>query len=300
MDRKIRVSFFPANASKVRALAISRRSGLIIATLGTLASLTGFWLLFSGALHESPEKTQTRKRLEGENATLRERVESLENEADEVQRGLKHLEGLKVDALLATGMELTERRTDQAANGIWDFFQKIPSEAGDPAGALLRARSIALFYDSTLVVLQHAQEESESFPTGLPVPRSAILTRTYGLNSDPFTGKKALHPGVDFSDKPGTPILASGAGEVVDTDKDDVWGRSVKVRHRTGMETFYGHLATIDVKKGQRLKRGEMLGTMGESGQSTGPHLHFELRLQGERVDPLQYLLPQDAGSKWL
>jgi murein DD-endopeptidase MepM/ murein hydrolase activator NlpD len=106
-----------------------------------------------------------------------------------------------------------------------------------------------------------------------------------------------MHSGIDFSDKPGSRIFASGAGEVEAVTKDPIWGISVRIRHRPGMETIYAHLANAWVKPKQRVIRGEVIGQMGESGQSTGPHLHYEMRLQGERVNPLQFLLPSESGD---
>lgn len=300
MDKKIRISFFPANASKVSVISISRRFGLVLLGLCLLLSLAGFWMLLSGLLHEDPAKATARRKLRSENTALRERVEALEGDAHEVGKGLKRLEGLKDDALLATGLETAGQTRPNDAGGLWTFFQRLNPTADDPSASLAMAKNIALFYDSTLVVLRNAKEQSETFPTGLPVPRSALFTRPFGVTPDPFTGKKSQHPGIDFSDKPGTPISAAGAGEVTAITRDPVWGLTVRIRHRAGMETLYAHLATATVRVGQKLNRGDVLGQMGESGQSTGPHLHYELRLQGERVNPLQFLFPADPGGHWL
>jgi murein DD-endopeptidase MepM/ murein hydrolase activator NlpD len=295
MDQKIRITFYPANASRVRFIVFSRRIGLVLLGLATLLSIVGFWLVLSGSLHEPPQKSTERKRLRSENMALRERVEGLESDAREVGKGLKQLEGAKAEALLATGIENANLGSD--AGGIWNFFRKLPSHGSDIGASLARSRNIALFYDSTLVVLRNAQELSEALPTGSPVPRTSILTRGFGPTSDPFTGRRALHAGADFSDRLGVPVMATGSGEVAAVTKDPIWGICVRLKHRPGIETLYAHLATATVRVGQNLKRGDVLGTLGESGQSTGPHLHYELRLQGERVDPLRFLMPFEAGG---
>lgn len=295
MDQKIRITFYPANASRVRFIVFSRRIGLVLLGLATFFSIIGFWLVLSGSLHEDPRQTSERKRLRSENLALRERVEGLESDAREVSKGLKQLEGAKAEALLATGIE--SPRPGGASGGVWSFFRKLPSQAGDYGASLAQARNIAVFYDSTLVVLRNARELSETLPTGWPVPRSAILTRGFGPTSDPFTGRRALHAGADFSDRIGVPVMATGGGEVSAVTKDPIWGICVRLKHRPGIETLYAHLHTATVRVGQKLNRGDVLGTLGESGQSTGPHLHYELRLQGERVDPMRFLLPIDPGS---
>ncbi len=297
MDSKIRISFFPANASKVRVFVFSRRFGLLFLGVAGILSVLGFWLIVSGTLHESKNHKAERLRLKADNTALKERVEGLESDAQEVEKGLKHLENVRDEALLATGLESATPGNERTSGGIWTFFHRFQAHNADPGAALATARSISLFYDSTLVVLRNAQEQSESFPTGLPVPRSALLTRGFGLSPDPFTGKKSLHPGLDFSDRPGTSIYAAGAGTVVAITQDPIWGLCVRIRHRPGMESLYAHLTSTQVRQNQRVVRGEILGQMGESGQSTGPHLHYELRLQGERVNPLQFLLPSERGG---
>jgi murein DD-endopeptidase MepM/ murein hydrolase activator NlpD len=297
MDRKIRITFFPANASKVRFLSFSRRSGLLLIGLASLLSIFGYWLLFSGALHEPREQSALRARLKADNTALKDRVEGLESDAQEVLKGLRHLEGIKDEALLATGLVNSGSSNGRNALGLWSFFKKHGTSEADPGASLASARAISLFYDSTLVVLRNAKDQSEAFPTGLPVSRSAIMTRRFGMTPDPFTGKKAMHAGIDFSDRAGSPIYASGAGDVEAVTQDPIWGISVRIRHRPGMETLYAHLAKATVKRSQRVIRGEMIGHMGESGQSTGTHLHYEMRLQGERVNPLQFLLPSGPGG---
>jgi hypothetical protein len=177
MDRKIRITFFPANASKVRVISFSRRFGLILIGLAGLLSVFGYWLLVSGALHEPHNQSVERGRLKADNTALKDRVEGLEIDAHEVFKGLRHLESIKDEALLATGLENATSRNSRNAGGIWSFFRKIPNSHGDPGASLASARAISLFYDSTLVVLRNAKDESESFPTGLPVPRTALMTR---------------------------------------------------------------------------------------------------------------------------
>jgi murein DD-endopeptidase MepM/ murein hydrolase activator NlpD len=297
MDRKIRITFFPANASKVRVLSFSRRIGLVLIGLASLLSIFGYWLLISGALHEPKHQAAERNRLKADNTALKDRVEGLESDANEVSKGLRHLESIKDEALLATGLENAKAGNNRNASGLWSFFKQNSQFQADPGASLATARSISLFYDSTLVVLRNAKDQSEAFPTGLPVPRTAIMTRGFGITPDPFTGKKALHAGIDFSDRSGCPIYASGAGDVESVTQDPLWGITVRIRHRPGMETLYAHLAKATVKRGQRVIRGEVIGLMGESGQSTGTHLHYEMRLQGERVNPLQFLLPSGSGG---
>jgi murein DD-endopeptidase MepM/ murein hydrolase activator NlpD len=117
-----------------------------------------------------------------------------------------------------------------------------------------------------------------------------LVIRPFGPSADPFTGRKGLHAGVDFSQRPGAPVYASGGGRVYEAGQDPLWGCFVRIRHTNRVETFYAHLRQINVHAGQNILRGQVIGWVGESGAATGPHLHFEMLFQGERVDPLRYL----------
>jgi murein DD-endopeptidase MepM/ murein hydrolase activator NlpD len=144
-----------------------------------------------------------------------------------------------------------------------------------------------------LVLLSRESELVEGLPTSYPVSPDAIVIREFGHGPDPFTGRKALHAGVDFSVHPGAPVHASGAGAVVEAGKDHLWGWFVRIDHGRDVATFYAHLEKVSVKRGQRVERGQIIGAMGMSGVATGVHLHYELSIRGSKVDPLRYFLPE-------
>jgi len=225
-----------------------------------------------------------------ENAALRERIDQLDQDGKAIDKGFNRLEELKIDALMLTGLG-NNGSNNQGQGGLLQLLRALPNSR-DPAQALTRAKATTLFYDSTLVVLTNLQDQAARFPTGLPVPRGALLTRGFGPASDPFTGRKAMHSGVDFSDRQGAPVYAAGGGEISATLSDPIWGLTVRINHGQRVETLYAHLGSIRVSQGQTVSRGDLIGSIGQSGQSTGPHLHFELRIKGERVDPLKFLLP--------
>jgi murein DD-endopeptidase MepM/ murein hydrolase activator NlpD len=154
-----------------------------------------------------------------------------------------------------------------------------------------QTRKAARFFDSALFVLRSHSDLAERLPTAYPVEENALRIRAFGMERDPFTGRRGLHAGVDFSLRPGSPVFAAGKGHVVETGRDALWGNYVRLRHTERVETFYAHLQKIEVRRGERVARAEELGSMGQSGVATGPHLHFEMILDGERVDPLRYLL---------
>ena len=112
----------------------------------------------------------------------------------------------------------------------------------------------------------------------------------YGYRSDPFTKVRKFHAGMDFSAKSGTPIFATGDGIVNRADNNaSGYGNHIVIRHGFGYETLYAHLSKYKVKKGQKVKRGDIIGYIGSSGRSEAPHLHYEVHKNGEVVNPINY-----------
>ncbi|TDF93468.1 murein hydrolase activator EnvC family protein [Paenibacillus piri] len=127
---------------------------------------------------------------------------------------------------------------------------------------------------------------------GYPLPKVATMTSDFGTRSDPFTGKKATHKGIDLAMPNGTPILAAADGEVIVASWWSGYGNCVIIDHGNGTWTLYGHIRNggIDVEKGDSVKKGQKIAEVGSTGQSTGNHLHFEVRIHEEPVDPKPYL----------
>jgi murein DD-endopeptidase MepM/ murein hydrolase activator NlpD len=125
-------------------------------------------------------------------------------------------------------------------------------------------------------------------------PVDGQLIGSFGKRSDPFSGEQAWHYGVDLSAPIGSPIRAAADGTVVDASySGGGYGRLVVIDHGGGVQTFYAHLSRIDVIAGQGVRRGEIVGALGRSGRVTAPHLHYEVRIGGNPVNPYQFL----AGS---
>jgi murein DD-endopeptidase MepM/ murein hydrolase activator NlpD len=122
-------------------------------------------------------------------------------------------------------------------------------------------------------------------------PTHGWLTSRFGYRTSPFTGGKEFHKGVDIANRKGTDILATADGIVAFTGKKGAMGKVVVIDHGHGMITRYAHLSETLKKRGETVKRGEVIARMGSSGRSTGPHLHYEVHLNGIPVNPAQYIL---------
>ena len=130
-------------------------------------------------------------------------------------------------------------------------------------------------------------------PTQQPV-LGGVLGSEFGWRIDPLNGRSALHTGLDFPAEPGTPILAAAGGVVVTQEYHAAYGNMVEVDHGNDLLTRYAHASKVGVKKGDLIKRGQKIAEIGTTGRSTGPHLHFEVLVQGVYQDPQKFL---DAGQ---
>jgi murein DD-endopeptidase MepM/ murein hydrolase activator NlpD len=127
-------------------------------------------------------------------------------------------------------------------------------------------------------------------PFRKPVIGEVEFTSGFGIRSDPFLGRPAMHTGLDFRAQMGDPVRATANGKVVSAGWSGGYGRMVEVDHGNGLSTRYGHLSEINVKVGDTVKIGQVIGEVGSTGRSTGPHLHYETRIDGEAVDPQKFL----------
>ncbi len=201
-----------------------------------------------------------------------------------------------IDTILAhTGIKPDERAADKAASLRAD-------ESNDTAigGPFLEPETTEAFdnslvaLDSALLRLERARTQAKSLPFNNPSPASDITSR-FGNRLDPFLGRLALHAGIDFRAPVGTKIHATGPGTVITAARTGGYGNMVEIDHGNGITTRYAHLSSILVNVGDKIATGDAIAKSGSTGRSTGPHLHYEVRLHGQAVDPMRFL---NAGIK--
>jgi murein DD-endopeptidase MepM/ murein hydrolase activator NlpD len=127
-------------------------------------------------------------------------------------------------------------------------------------------------------------------PVRKPIMGEIDLSSGFGVRSDPFLGRPAMHTGLDFRSSSGDPVRATANGTVESAGWSGGYGKMVEIDHGNGFATRYGHMSEIEVKVGQQIKIGQIIGRVGSTGRSTGPHLHYETRVDGDPVDPLRFL----------
>ncbi len=128
---------------------------------------------------------------------------------------------------------------------------------------------------------------SEFYPDIYPVTKESRLTSGYGYREDPFSGKRAFHGGIDLAVPENTEVVSCGSGKIVKAGHNRTNGNFIIIDHRNKYKSYYGHLSQLLVKKDDEVKKGQVIGLSGNTGMSTGPHLHFQITLDGKTIDPL-------------
>ncbi len=175
-----------------------------------------------------------------------------------------------------------------------------PAAIGGPFVPVKLAANESFQRSLTRVNLARADAERLSaalntVPVRKPVTGEIDLTSPFGVRMDPFVHEAAMHTGLDFRGETGEPIHATAAGIITVAGWTGGYGKMVEIDHGNGLATRYGHLSEIDVSVGEKVRIGQVIGKLGSTGRSTGPHLHYETRVNGEAVNPQKFL---DAGDK--
>ena len=163
-------------------------------------------------------------------------------------------------------------------------------EMHEQVGQIDHAVKIQLLDFTTLIKeLEQKRNLLASTPSIRPV--NGWITSKFGYRKSPFTGQKEFHAGLDIANKSGTKLIATANGRISYAARKMYIGNLIIIDHGFGRVTKYGHLKKIFVKRGQKVKRGDVIGLIGNTGRSTGPHVHYEVRINGTPVNPLKYIL---------
>jgi len=208
-------------------------------------------------------------------------IAALSSVEDGMESRVRRMRGILND--LGLDIAELEAATPRAAMGGPFVPVKLPPDAGPFERQLNRinvTRSQVDRLNRTLALVPYRK----------PVIGEVEFTSGFGVRSDPFLGRPAMHTGLDFRAGTGDPVRATANGKVVSSGWAGGYGRMVEVDHGNGLSTRYGHLSEINVKIGDAVKIGQVIGAVGSTGRSTGPHLHYETRIDGDAVDPQKFL----------
>ena len=227
--------------------------------------------------------------------TLKHNYEKLQSSVKDTNERMNSLQSLATEVAMTYGF-MRFRQSPFAVDEVpraldsgfeqsvaqFNFLEQNAGAASLPAGNLKLLSSAAL-------------ADLTATPSLWPV--IGHLTGTFGERMDPFSGEGAFHTGVDISCQYGDSVRVSADGIVIEADERAGYGRLVVVDHGFGVTTYYGHLSSFNVIAGQQLRRGDTIGNVGVSGRSTGPHVHYEVRINGAPVNPMRYLRQASAAD---
>jgi murein DD-endopeptidase MepM/ murein hydrolase activator NlpD len=218
--------------------------------------------------------------LQHEAQLLRERYETLQTKVKQTNEQLASLQLLADEVTTAYGVK-------KQLTGSADLIGEAPLVP------TMRETLEEYNYLRTTNLAGHSgniftRADANVLPVGWPV--NGRLMGGYGERSDPFSGEGAMHTGLDISAPIGTPVKATADGIVIHANWNAGYGRCVIVDHGNGYQTWYAHLSKMDVMEGEEIRQGEVVGRVGTTGRSTGPHLHYEVRVHSTPVNPYRFL----------
>ena len=212
----------------------------------------------------------------------------------------------KVEQKQSAALTDLEERIDTKARNMRSVLADLGVEAGRaPAEAAVGGpfvpvkppQSGASAFERQLYRVNVARAQVDRYshalvavPVRKPVIGEVDMSSPFGMRMDPFLGRPAIHTGIDLRGDIGEPVRTTATGRVSIAGREGGYGNMVEINHGNGLATRYGHLSQIDVKVGQFVRIGEVIGRIGSTGRSTGPHLHYETRVNGEAIDPQKFL----------
>ena len=255
-----------------------------------------------------------------ENRRLRQQVQTFRNKMDTLGTNVERVRTLSTKLRVITGSEdrggaqALMKNIPDAATNIAMAKAPLPSdialiseelEPKDPERDVLKKQYLeldaqittmtaqALTLEQTLQDQYETLVDQKAFLAAIPTRKPAVgyFTSGFGIRKAPIGGKTKMHEGLDIANHPGTPIKAAADGTVIFADGKAGYGQTLVIDHGYGLETLYAHTAKLIAKRGQKVKRGDTVALLGNTGRSTGPHVHYEVRVNGVPVDPLTYIL---------
>lgn len=301
-----------APTAKVVTLSITARTVLVgVLALSTLLVALGVLFHFVGlrvAVEYAPELATRMGGVtsQGEQdkveAAYRAKLEEINQQWGAVSERLEQLESSKNELLVRLGVaRLLGAPTDKktlSQDGRGGPLKLLPiwgSTHAQPLSEQMAQASQKLQQFEQSMAQTQAQwlkdaERFDKLPTALPLANDFMLTSSFGVRSDPMTHLPSMHEGIDFVAPVGTPIQATASGVVLRSERAGAYGILVEVAHADGFVTRYAHLKAATVQEGAVVQRGDTVGLLGNTGRSTGPHLHYEVIFKGQAMHPAKAL----------
>jgi murein DD-endopeptidase MepM/ murein hydrolase activator NlpD len=267
------IIFVPHARAPFRKLSISTR--LLTFAASAAAGILPSAIAFGWAYFASERRDGHYQQALEENARLRESTQQMNQKLAGLSRQLDAFETRTRQLAIVAGLP------PAAGGGV----------GGPSVGGTLSERSTNLDRSLDAIAAQFVRREQVISSTPTVAPVRGVFNSGFGTRRDPFNGSPAFHTGLDISTRHFEPVLATADGLVTRSGWSGDYGQMVEITHRTGYRTVYGHLASVLVRPGGRVQRGDRVGLAGSTGRSTGTHLHYEVRRGDRPVNPLEFIL---------
>jgi murein DD-endopeptidase MepM/ murein hydrolase activator NlpD len=287
MDRKcytiILVPHTRARFRKIQVTTVQLWGSLAVALTLTASAGVLTWLHLTAPVDE----TQV-ARLHGENDELRKVNQSFEQNLRQLQAQLAEYEERTRKLAIVAGIEELDNGSDSGLGGATDSRPALADDL-DLLAVERRMTALAVGLESVEKRLDERVRWISATPS--VTPTRGLFTSGFGIRRDPLDGRRAFHQGLDISAPPGKAVHATADGLVVRAGRYGELGNAVVLSHGFGLTTRYGHMSRVTAVPGQRIRRGDVIGYVGNTGRSTGYHLHYEVLEDGRPVNPLAYIL---------
>jgi murein DD-endopeptidase MepM/ murein hydrolase activator NlpD len=291
--------------AKSRAVYLSGTRLVVVGFVAALALMlvaAGMyhWVFLKGAREGWPVigslvKLMVRDEFEQRDRFLRENLDVMAKRLGEMQAKMMHLEALGERVSGLAGVNPNDIKAQPGRGGVLVTGRSLTMEELQTTLADLDRLTDQRVDLMTVMESRLFDQKIKKMMVPTQQPVAGILGSSFGWRIDPLNGRSALHTGLDFPAEPGTAILAAAGGVVVTQEYHSAYGNMVEVDHGNDLVTRYAHASRVLVKKGDLVRRGQKIAEVGTTGRSTGPHLHFEVLVQGVYQDPQKFLT---AGQK--
>lgn len=281
-----------------RAITLGPRQLALIVSLIVL--LTSGMAFILGALYApSPSNVPLLRMMPGA-ATRQSEIDALAVKLGELQAKLMRLDGFAKQIGSKTGIDATRFLSDQPAPRGGIAATGAPFSAGALQQQIQAAEAQLTAYQDqfTLAEATLMLPGPGNLPVLRPVAATLMQSSSFGARIDPLTGRQAFHEGIDFLGDAGSPIKAAGNGIVTFAAYHPEYGNMIDIDHGNGLISRYAHNSKLNVREGDKIIAGQVISLLGNSGRSTGAHLHFEIRYKNVPQNPLRFLAPDIVASK--
>lgn len=297
MEKKhLSIIIIPHNKTRSKNISFSKRSIKITAGLGTVVFFVlTFFLIDYFTMNVTRQKYRD---LVDENAKQNQTIAQYKESVDKLQTTIAHYESYAKKLNVMAGLKSQDPIEGEPGVGGPSESQEVgdlnPGQAIDLDNLQdisQKAEQIEKNLNTLTSFFEDQALELASTPTILPT--KGYMSSAFGWRDDPFTGKRTFHHGIDIATYQGNPVYSTADGIVIQARSDKIGGKTIKIKHMFGYSTVYCHLSKFLAKVGQKVRRGDTIGLVGSTGKARGPHVHYEVHLNGKAVNPYYYILEE-------